>query len=150
MTTRAPLPLVKAGDRRVACTECGRCCTYVAVGINDPFTLRRATDVLWYLYHEHVTVYRDGDGEWSVVFETRCRHLAGDLLCGIYTWRPQICRSFSDASCEVNSPGEALSFARPEEFLEYLKRKRPKLYRTVAERFVPPSASSSVSLTPTS
>jgi Fe-S oxidoreductase len=38
----------------VRCTECGRCCTYVGVGINPPTSARHATDVLWYLYHEGV------------------------------------------------------------------------------------------------
>ena len=65
----------------VECTACGKCCTYVAVGVNAPNSLRRATDMLWYLYHQNVTLYRDGDGEWSVVFETRCRNLQPDLLC---------------------------------------------------------------------
>ena len=65
-----------AGDpERVPCTECARCCRYLGVGINAPTTPRLATDVLWYLYHEHVSVYRDEDGEWSVLFETRCKNL---------------------------------------------------------------------------
>ena len=57
------------------CTECGKCCTYVSVEINAPNSVSNATDMLWYLYHENISLYRDGDGEWSVVFETRCRNL---------------------------------------------------------------------------
>ena len=64
------------------CTECGKCCTYVSVEINAPNSVGSANDMLWYLYHENVSLYRDGGGEWSVVFETRCRNLKPDLLSG--------------------------------------------------------------------
>ena len=85
--------------------------------------------MLWYLYHEKVSVYRDGDGEWSVVFETRCRHLQDDLLCGVYEDRPEICRDFDNTTCEVNAPEGGLTFATPEEFLDYLRERRPGVYR---------------------
>ena len=68
MTTRIPLPMAAPPAPALkACTECGKCCTYVSVGINPPRTLRFASDVLWYLYHDGVSVYCDGDGDWSVV-----------------------------------------------------------------------------------
>jgi hypothetical protein len=119
------------------CTECGKCCTYVSVEINPPRGLRDATDILWYLYHENVSIYRDGDGEWSVVFETRCRNLQTDLLCGIYPERPHICRDFDNTTCDVNDPVGGLSFESAEQFLDYLKARRPALYRRVAQAFVP-------------
>jgi Fe-S-cluster containining protein len=75
------------------------------------------SDILWYLYHEQVSIYRDGDGEWSVVFETRCRHLQGSLLCAVYPERPIICRDFDNTTCDVNDPEGGLAFATPEEFL---------------------------------
>src|SRR5262249_53779490 len=76
MSYKVPLPVMAPEPRAlVPCTECGKCCTYVAVGINAPTTPRLATDILWYLYHDRVYVYRDGAGEWSVHFETRCRQL---------------------------------------------------------------------------
>jgi len=120
----------------VPCTECARCCTYVAVGINTPTTPRSATDVLWYLYHDAVSIHVDADGEWSVVFETTCRHLEG-RLCGIYEQRPHICRSFDERSCEVNAPGGSRSFHTPEEFLAYLKAERPRLYGRLEKRYFP-------------
>jgi hypothetical protein len=123
-----------------ACTECGKCCTYVSVGINPPRTLRFASDVLWYLYHDRVSVYRDGDGEWSVVFETRCRHLGDDRRCAVYAHRPEICREFDNTTCEVNAPGGGLSFEEPAQFLGWLRASRPRVYRRLAERFVPPAA----------
>jgi len=131
------LPQTRPG--LVPCTTCGRCCTYVAVGINAPTTPRYATDVLWYLYHEGVSVYRDEDGEWSVLFEARCRHLQDDLLCAVYAQRPHICRAFDNEGCEVNAPGKVLTFHEPHAFLGYLEAKRPKVYRTVARKYLPPA-----------
>ena len=108
------------------CTECARCCRYVGVGINAPTTPRLATDVLWYLYHENVSVYRDEQGEWSVLFETRCRNLRADLRCDVYAERPHICRGFDNLGCEVNAPSpRALTFREPSEFLAWLEAKRP-------------------------
>ena len=133
-----PLPVLRQTPPLVECTECARCCTYVAVGINDPTTPRLATDVLWYLYHESVYVYADDDGEWSVVFEARCRNLGEDRRCGIYADRPHICRGFDNRSCEVNAPSDAaLSFHEPAQFLAWLERKRPRLFARIEPGFVP-------------
>jgi hypothetical protein len=129
--------LPQAPQALVPCTECGRCCTYVAVGINAPTSPRFATDILWYLYHEGVSVYRDEDGDWAVMFQARCRHLQDDLLCAVYAQRPHICRAFDNLGCEVNAPGKVLTFRHPAEVLEYLKTKRPKVYRTVAKKYLP-------------
>jgi Fe-S-cluster containining protein len=123
----------------VECTDCAKCCTYVAVGINPPVRARWATDILWYLYHEQVSVYRDGDGEWMVQFETRCRQLADDRLCRIYPNRPHICRSFDNRTCEVNDPTGGRLFSKPDEFLDYLKDERPRLYKFIARQHVPPA-----------
>ena len=59
--TRIPLPVLAMDRPLVECTDCGRCCTYVGVGINPPTSPRHATDVLWYLYHHGVYVYVDGE-----------------------------------------------------------------------------------------
>ena len=134
---RISLPVL--GDQRaVECTECGRCCTYVGVGINPPQSARYASDVLWYLYHEGVYVYVDGEGEWSVHFEARCRNLSPDNLCGVYLERPHICRGFDNRSCEVNQPAEgALTFRDPRAFLEWLQANKPKVYAKIAASHVP-------------
>jgi len=124
----------------VQCIVCAKCCTYVAVGINAPTKPRYATDILWYLYHEKVKVYLDGDGEWCVMFESRCRNLGDDLLCGVYEDRPHICRAFDNKTCDVNSiEGEAITFLEPRQFLDWLERKRPRIYRQIHKRFVPPA-----------
>jgi Fe-S-cluster containining protein len=133
-----PLPVLQAKATLVPCTECARCCRYVGVGINAPTTPRLATDVLWYLYHEQVSVYRDEQGEWSVMFETRCRNLGDDRLCGVYDQRPHICRGFDNTTCDVNAPGaRALTFSEPAEFLEWLRAKRPRVYARLEGRFTP-------------
>jgi len=121
------------------CTECGKCCTYVSVGINAPNSVGNATDMLWYLYHENVSLYRDGDGEWSVVFETRCRNLQADLLCGIYEDRPVICRAFDNRTCEVNDPEGGLEIRTPEEFVAYLRERRPKIFGKIEDKYLPPA-----------
>ena len=59
----------------VSCLQCAKCCTYVAVGINAPTTPKLATEVLWHLYHQGVSVCRDEAGEWYVQFEARCKNL---------------------------------------------------------------------------
>jgi len=136
---RVPIPLPqRTSSALVSCTECARCCRYVGVGINAPTTPRLATDVLWYLYHESVSVYRDADGEWSVLFETRCRNLRADLRCDVYAERPHICRGFDNRGCEVNAPSpRALTFREPAEFLAWLEAKRPRLHAKLAGRFTP-------------
>jgi Fe-S-cluster containining protein len=134
----------------VECTECGRCCTYVGVGINAPTSPRYATDVLWYLYHEGVYVYVDGEGEWSVHFEARCRNLGPDLLCGVYLDRPHICRTFDNRTCEVNDPvHDTLTFRGPAEFLEWLRERKPRLYARIEKGFVPRALRPERKATPT-
>jgi Fe-S-cluster containining protein len=122
----------------VPCTSCAKCCTYVGVGINAPRNLRYATDVLWYLYHENVTVHRDSDGEWMVIFESRCKQLGQDLLCGVYEQRPVVCRDFDNRSCEVNAPGRGQTYTEPAQFLDWLRASRPGLYKRLAGKYVPP------------
>ena len=136
--TRIPLPVLALDRPLVECTDCGRCCTYVGVGINPPTSPRYATDVLWYLYHHGVYVYVDGEGEWSVHFEARCRNLGPDLRCGVYALRPHICRTFDNRTCEANDPvHDTLTFREPAEFLDWLRERRPHLYAKIEKGFVP-------------
>jgi Fe-S-cluster containining protein len=135
---RIPLPVLQLERPTVECTDCGRCCTYVGVGVNPPNSPRHATDVLWYLYHEGVYVYVDGEGEWSVHFEARCRNLGPDLRCGVYVDRPHICRTFDNRTCEVNDPvQDSLTFREPAEFLAWLREKKPRLLAKIEKGFVP-------------
>ena len=126
-------------DTLVQCTECAKCCTYVAVGINAPTTPKLATEILWHLYHRGVSVCRDEAGEWYVQFEARCKNLGTGNMCEVYLTRPHICRDYDDQSCEVNAPQKGLiEFTEPMPFLEYLRAKRPKVYKAISAKYVPP------------
>ena len=142
--TKAPskkrLPLVEVEPEprnQVGCLTCGLCCTYIAVAIDGPISAKAATEILWHLYHEGVSIYRDGDNEWMVQFESRCRHLQDDNKCGIYEQRPHICREYSEVSCEVNSEGTGTTFYAPSEFLAFLSTKHKRIYRLISETHVP-------------
>ena len=131
-------PVVQPVRPIVPCNECALCCTYVAVGIYAPTTVKRATDILWFLYHEKVSVYRAAEGGWYVQFITRCRNLTDDRMCGIYQQRPHRCREFDETACEVNSTDEGKYFHTPMEFLEYLEPRRKKLYRVLVRKYLAP------------
>lgn len=132
------LPIVASPRQQVGCLTCGLCCTYIAVGIDGPKNAKAATEILWHLYHEGVSIYQDGDDEWMVQFESRCRHLLDDNKCAIYAQRPHICREYSEVSCEVNSEGTGLTFYAPDEFLDYLASKHKRIYRAIRDTHVPP------------
>jgi Fe-S-cluster containining protein len=134
-----PIPLPLAPSILVPCTRCAKCCTYVGVGINAPRNLRFATDVLWYLYHENVSVHRDGTGDWMVIFESRCKKLGDDLLCGVYENRPVVCREFDNTSCEINAPGAGQTYTEPQQFLDWLRKSRPGLYARLSRKYLPPA-----------
>lgn len=129
------------GERSpVPCLSCGLCCTYIAVDIDPPTTVKRATQILWYLYHGQVSVYWDNEDDWMLQFETRCRNLQPDNKCAVYETRPHICREFSESSCEVNAEDEGTSFYSAGEFLEFLRLRRKALYRKLEQGFLPPPA----------
>jgi hypothetical protein len=132
-----PLPLVVKESALVECTACAKCCTYVAAGIAAPDNLKNAGFALWYLYHPGVSVYHDGNGDWSVVFMTRCEHLRDDKLCGIYGSRPPICRDFDNKSCDVNDPADGQEFFEPEELLAWLAEAKPRVFKKLSQGYVP-------------
>jgi Fe-S-cluster containining protein len=106
--------------------------------VNAPKTPRLATDILWHLYHENVSVFVDEDQEWYVQFETRCRNLLPDNRCAIYEHRPVICRVYEETSCEVNQTRpNTITFREPDEFLKYLGLVNPKLLARIERQYVP-------------
>jgi hypothetical protein len=110
------------------------------VGINAPTTPKLATEILWHLYHQGVTVCRDEAGEWYVQFEARCKNLGPGNMCEVYLNRPHICRAYDDQTCEVNAPQiDLIEFKEPSQFLEYLRGKRPKVFKAIEHKFVPPA-----------
>jgi Fe-S-cluster containining protein len=136
-STRPPRPPARVP---VPCVRCGICCTYVAIEVDPPNTLRRATETLWYLYHKNVSVYYDGD-EWTLQFETPCLQQGPDNRCRIYQNRPHICRDLSARNCEINSQYEGEYFSTPEQFLDYLRNHRKKIYETLRQEGFTPGGS---------
>lgn len=134
---RKSLPVVQEERTQVPCLTCGLCCTYIAMEINGPTTVKRASEILWQLYHDRVSVYRDSDDEWFVQFETRCQHLQADNKCGIYNDRPHVCREYSEETCEVNADDAGESFYNATEFLDFLSKKKKRIYAQLSEGFLP-------------
>jgi Fe-S-cluster containining protein len=131
------LPVLPNQRTQVPCLTCGLCCTYLAVEISAPDSVKAATEILWHLYHESVSVYRDSDDEWMVQFETRCKHLASDNKCAIYEHRPQICRDYEAESCEVNADDEGRTFYDARDFLTYLQTRSTRIYALVKKKYLP-------------
>lgn len=121
----------------IGCLTCALCCSYIAVAIDGPDSVKSATEILWHLYHDYVSVYRDSDDEWMVQFETRCRHLQDDNKCAIYDTRPHICRTYSELTCEVNADDEGTNFYSPESFLRYLETRSKRIYAGVKKGYMP-------------
>jgi Fe-S-cluster containining protein len=134
---RVALPLLEDGRRQVPCHACGLCCTYVALEIDEPETVKEASQVLWYLYHDAVSVYVEDD-DWLIQLESRCQHLGDDNRCGIYERRPDICRAYDEKHCEVNAAEVGVTFHTPRQFLEHLSKTRPRIHKLLLRDYGPP------------
>jgi Fe-S-cluster containining protein len=126
------LPILKETDH--PCFECAKCCSYVALQIDQPSTMADYDHVVWYLYHKDVSVFVDWESDWYVKFETRCENLTDAGLCGVYDHRPGICKDFDWRECEnhlkpEDGPPDKFVFYRAEEFLEWLEERRPKTHQ---------------------
>jgi Fe-S-cluster containining protein len=118
---------------------CALCCTYVAVDTDSPNTVKNAAQILWFLYHENVSIYVEDD-DWIVQLESRCRHLQDDNRCGIYEQRPHMCREYDERDCEVNARVVGETFTTPSEYLEALRKRHPRVYSLLAKRYMPDAA----------
>lgn len=128
--------MTRPARRQVPCGECALCCTYVAVEIPAPDSVEHASEILWYLYHEHVSVHVSEDG-WMVQFETRCRNLDDARRCRVYAERPISCREYDETECDVNAADEYTAFYAPEEFLAYLERHHAQVHKWLRAQYVP-------------
>jgi len=131
------LPILADGRRQVPCEACGLCCTYVALEIDEPETVKEATQVLWYLYHDAISVYVEDD-DWLIQLESRCQHLGDDNRCQIYERRPEICRAYDEKTCEVNAADVGVTFHTARQFLDHLATTRPRLHRLLVRDYGPP------------
>jgi Fe-S-cluster containining protein len=110
------------------CSECGACCAYVAVEIDNPSSFDDYDHIHWYLTHRGVSVYIDWEGDWFIEFETICEHRTEAMTCGIYEDRPRICSDFSWNECEKTTKEAAhkVRFEKPQEIFDWLREKRPR------------------------
>jgi len=110
------------------CSECGACCAYVAVEIDNPSSFDDYDHIHWYLTHRGVSVYIDWEGDWFIEFETVCEHRTESSTCGIYEERPKICSDFSWNECEKTTAEAAhkVRFTKPQELFDWLSQKRPR------------------------
>ena len=114
------------------CFQCVQCCTYVAIEIDTPTTMKEYDYIVWYLYHEGVSVFVDWEKNWYIKFETRCGHLTPQGLCDIYSLRPAICKDFDWRECEnrdSTEPADKWLFETSDQFLHWFEKKRPKTYK---------------------
>lgn len=113
------------------CRHCGHCCRYVTVKLDSPRARTDYDEIRWFLLHENVCVFVDTDG-WFVEFHTVCRKLE-EWRCGDYAGRPQVCSDYAVDNCERYGEGDAhLHYFRSEqEYLNYLKKHRPRAYEWV-------------------
>jgi uncharacterized protein len=148
---RARLPLYSEAKvekpKEATCTSCGLCCSYVAIEVDTPKTVKQATMMLWYLYHEGVSLYVNED-DWMVQFDTTCIHLQPDYRCGVYETRPHICREFSEKDCEINTGDDGKTFYTAGEFMEHLAQTRPRVHSVVKKSFSPPAEGPRMRITP--
>ena len=116
-------------ENKRLCEGCSICCEHICMEIDKPTTKDELHDILWYLMHQDVIVFFDDEDDWFIEFKTKCKALADDKKCTIYSERPNICREYSQEDCERYGEGEYYEeiFRCREEFLEYIN-KTPKLH----------------------
>jgi Fe-S-cluster containining protein len=131
-----PVLAQQKASGKFGCSQCGLCCTYLAIEIDGPTSVKRATELLWYLYHQDVSLYLNDDS-WMIQFETTCRHLTADRRCGVYATRPHICREFSEQECEVNTGDDGQTFYTVAAFMDYLKKAKPRIHKLVMKDYAP-------------
>ncbi len=141
---KSTLPVLPEGpsalDPSVVCPPCGKCCRYVAVGIDEPSSVKRVSTALWMVYHKGVSIFESHDGDWFMVVAADCENLQPNGFCGVYQNRPLICREYDVDGCEGTSsePAEKLKFEDAASFVRWLATQRTALYLKCVERGVIP------------
>ena len=124
----------------ILCEHCtAACCRYVAIPLDKPKRARDYDDIRWYLMHEGVTIFVE-EGDWYAQFQTRCKNLQADNLCGIYETRPEICRSYEPGECDYTGGdyGYDHLFTHPEQVEDYYyERTGKRLSRNPPTRSAP-------------
>ena len=80
----------------------------------------------WYLVHGNCSVFVEDGTTWFLTVHGDCEHLLPDHRCGIYETRPQVCRDYSNATCEYDGDGRHdRLFECAEQLLEYAEAVLP-------------------------
>lgn len=122
MTTKTP------EENEKLCNGCTKCCEYVRIIIPTPKTWKQIDKIKWYLLHNIIVCIDDGD--WLVDLPVKCSALNNKGKCSIYQDRPQLCRDYSQDSCERYNNTEIDDdpcFTSIKEFDEYLNSEKNKL-----------------------
>lgn len=82
----------------IDCLECGACCEDNEVILFDVDRKRFADAGRLDLLKAPYTRRTDGKVVLTLLGNKKCRHIAADNKCGIYTFRPDACRDFPVAS----------------------------------------------------
>jgi uncharacterized protein len=114
--------------KKAKCGQCGHCCSYVTVHIDEPEDKEDWEAIRWYVIHDDVIVFVDNEGDWLVEFKTKCSAIKNNGDCGIYENRPDVCRNHDPDNCEHNGEGESyeLIFRTEEDVRNYMKIKNIK------------------------
>ena len=124
--------LAKASDH--PCHRCNKCCEYVAIEIDEPTTMKDYDHMVWYLYHQGISVFVDWEKAWYIKFDARCEHLDAHGMCKVYDRRPSICKEFDWRECEnhltpEDGPADKWLWHTADDFLAWLERQRPKAFK---------------------
>jgi hypothetical protein len=142
MAKHPKLPTLSASllDPATVCPPCGKCCRYVAVGIDGPVSVSGVSTALWLVYHRNVSVYQSHEGDWFVLFPADCDNLLPNGLCGVYENRPFLCREYDIDGCEGTSDEapEKLRFDDGASLGKWLRKMRPALYARCLEAGILP------------
>ena len=111
------------------CAACGgRCCNYIAIGIDSPRSRVGLENIRWFLLHENVAVYISHDKEWYVEFTAPCTALNKKNRCMVYERRPKVCRDYGngEGDCEYYDTPHEAKFETLEQFESWQAAKREK------------------------
>jgi Fe-S-cluster containining protein len=141
MPSLPKLPTLPASlDPSTVCPPCGKCCRYVAIGIDGPVSVSGVSTALWLVYHRNVSIYQSHDDDWFVLFPADCENLLPNGLCGVYENRPFVCRHYDVDGCEGTSDElpEKARFDDGASVGAWLREKRPALYERCLEAGILP------------
>ena len=112
----------------LTCEGCaGKCCTYVAVELDNPKCRDDFEDMIYYIIHEGVkiAVVTDDDNNpqtWYIEFAGRCCHLGAEGWCTMYQHRPKVCRDHKVEECEHHDPESFHDITSVHELLAFMRQ----------------------------